>query len=204
MEKLKNFWYHYKFRTVFCAFLALVIAVGVYSAVTKETYDITVYLYMSENVGGDVEDALKKTVEKIYSDNGIEKSVGIKNLSYDPTSGDSEGNLAKASALAGEFSLKEDFVFITDEYRLKELTENEKLENLFLKDSSLFDKFDNSAFSFKGGNFEKTFKEFLNQNGVLVNEMPELYLSVINCDDKDNDNYKSALELAELIKQKEK
>lgn len=204
MEKLKNFWYHYKFRTVFCVFLALVIAVGIYSAVTKQSYDINIYLYMSENVGGDVEDALKKTVEKIYSENGIEKSVGIKNLSYDPTSADSEGNLAKASALAGELSLKEDFIFITDEYRLKELTENEKLENLFLKDSSLFDKFDNTAFSFKGGNFEKSFKEFLNQNDILVNEMPELYLSVVNCENEDNADYKSALKLAELIKQKEK
>lgn len=204
MEKLKNFWYHYKFRTVFCIFLVIVAVVGIYSAVTKETYDITVYLYMSENVGGDVEDALKKTVEKVYSDNGVTKSVGIKNLSYDPTSGDSEGNLAKASALAGELSLKEGFIFVTDEYRLKELTENKKLENLFLKNEELFDKFDSTAYSFKGGSFEKSFKEYLNQNGVSVNVMPELYLSVMNYDDETDENYKNALELVEFIKVREK
>lgn len=204
MEKLKNFWYHYKFRTIFCIFLVIVAVVGIYSAVTKETYDITVYLYMSENVGGDVEDALKKTVEKVYSDNGVTKSVGIKNLSYDPTSGDSEGNFAKASALAGELSLKEGFIFVTDEYRLKELTENKKLENLFLKNEELFDKFDSTAYSFKGGSFEKSFKEYLNQNGVSVNVMPELYLSVMNYDDETDENYKNALELVEFIKVREK
>ena len=96
--------------------------------------------------------------------------------------------------------MKNYFVFITDNFRLEELSENEKLQNLFLKDTSLFNKYDNTAFSLKNSNFAQNFLKKLESNGTTIAKMPEYYVSIMNCDDKSNENYKKALELVKMIK----
>ena len=203
---LSNFWYHYKFRTIMCLFLAVVIGVTVFEAVTRETYDIKVYLYMSQFVSSDVEHSLEQTVEDYYEQNGEEKNVCIVNLSYDPYSSDGESRMSYAAALAGELRMKEHFLYITDEYRFEELNENETFDNVFAQ-NDLFNKYDNKAYSLKSGNFEKKFIENLKSNNVAVEEMPELFVSLLTppeSDKKNYENYISAENLAEFIISKDK
>lgn len=198
---LSNFWYHYKFRTIFFSFLAIVVAVTVFEFATRERYDMKVYLYMSEFVSSDVEHALEETIEQTFSENGEEKNVQVINLSYDPYSVDGDSRMSYASALTGELRMKKDFLYITDEYRFSELNENETFNNVFSKDE-LFNKYDNQAYSIKGSNFEKKFIINLKKNNVSVERMPELYISLLNPpekDSKDYEKYENARRLAKMI-----
>ena len=45
---ISNYWYHYKLRTILCLFFAVVVGVSVFEFATRESYDMKVYLYMSE------------------------------------------------------------------------------------------------------------------------------------------------------------
>ncbi len=200
MEKLKNFWYHYKFRTIFFTFLALVVAVGVYSYATKENYDIQVFLYTSKTLPSDIAHSLEQTIEDVYEKNGEKVNVGIIDYSYDPYSKDGDAKANYASALSGEMRLKNNFVFVTDKFRFEELSENEKLENLFLADNSVFDKYKNTTFSIKNSKFEKNLIKKIENNGTKVVKMPEYFVSVMNCENKNDKNYKKALELVKMIK----
>lgn len=210
MEKaikwLSNFWYHYKFRTIFFTFIAVLVAVCIYEGATREDYDMKVYLYMSEFVSSDVERALENTIEETFLENGEEKNVQVINLSYDAYSADSESKMSYAAALAGELRMKEDFLYITDRYRFEELDENEIFENVF-EQNDMFDKSDNKAGSVKGSDFEQKFIKNLKENNVTVDEMPELFVSLLTPpekDDKDYEKYKTAKTLAELIINKDK
>lgn len=198
---LSNFWYHYKFRTIFFSFLAIIVAVTVFEFATRESYDMKVYLYMSEFVSSDVERALEETVEQTFTDNGEEKNVQVINLSYDPYSADGDSRMSYASALTGELRMKKDFLYITDEYRFSELNENETFNNVFSKDE-LFNKYDNKAYSIKSSNFEKKFIENLEKNNVSVEKMPELFVSLLTPPEKDSKNYEkyeNARRLAQMI-----
>lgn len=203
---LSNYWYHYKFRTIFCLFLAVIVGVTVYEFATKEDYDMKVYLYMSEFISSDVENALETTVEEYFSENGEEKNVQVIDLSYDPYTADSESRMSYAAALAGELRMKEDFLYITDRYRFEELDGNETFNNVF-EQNELFDKYDNKAYSLKGGNFEKKFIENLEKNNVEVEEMPELFISLLSAPEKNGKSYESyenAKNFAELIIENDK
>lgn len=198
---LSNFWYHYKFRTVMCLILAVVVGIGIYEAVTREDYDMKVYLYMSQVVSSDVERALEETIEDYFSKNGEEKNVCVINFSYDPYAENGDNKMSHAAALAGELRMKKDFLFITDSYRFEELNTNEVFENVFSK-QDYFDKYDNKAFSIKGSAFETDFIKSMNKNNVTVSKMPELFVSLVNAPEKDSKNYQNyiyAEELAKLI-----
>ena len=198
---LSNFWYHYKLRTILCLFLAVVVGVSVFEFATRETYDVSVCLYTSKFISSETIDALEKTVEDVYKKQGEDKNVQVINLSYDPYSTSGEQRMSYASALAAEFRLKEHYLFITDEYRFKELDEMEVFKNAFEKNEN-FDKFGNKAFSLKDSNFEKNFSKHLIENGES-GKLPELYISVLTPPEKTNknyENYKTAKSLAELIK----
>lgn len=196
---LSNYWYHYKFRTIFCLFLAVIVGVTIFEFATKESYDMKVYLYMSEFVSSDVERALETTVEDIYAAAGEEKNVQVINLSYDPLSADGDSRMSYAAALAGELRMKEDFIYITDKYRFEELNSNETFDNVFLKDE-MFDKYDNKAYLIKGSSFEDNFINNLEKNNVEVKNMPELYISLLIPPEKDSKNYKKFTNAKKLVK----
>lgn len=198
---LSNFWYHYKFRTILCLFLAVVVGVSIFEIATREKYDLKVYLYLSQGISDDVECSLEETVEQIYKENGEEKNVQVINFSYDPYSNNGDSKMSYASALTGEIQMKKNFLFITDSYRFEELNENDSFINLFNKED-FFNKYDNKAFSIKETNFETKFIKNLKENNIEVEKMPELFVSLITPPDKSSKNYQSFLnaeKLAELI-----
>lgn len=201
---LSNFWYHYKFRTILCLFLAIVVGVSVFEIATREKYDLTVYLYLSQGVSDDVERSLEEAIEDVYKQNGEEKNVQVLNFSYDPYSNNGDSKVSYASALTGEIQLKKNFLFITDSYRFEELNENEAFENLFLKEN-FFDKYDNKAFSISKSDFEAKFLKRLKENNIAVTKMPELFISLRTNPSKDSKNYenfKNAENLAKIIAKK--
>ncbi len=198
---LSNFWYHYKFRTILCLFLAVVVGVSIFEIATREKYDLKVYLYLSQGISDDVECSLEETIEQIYKENGEEKNVQVINFSYDPYSNNGDSKMSYASALTGEIQMKKNFLFITDSYRFEELNENDSFINLFNKED-FFNKYDNKAFSIKETNFETKFIKNLKENNIEVEKMPELFVSLITPPDKSSKNYQSFLnaeKLAELI-----
>ena len=162
---LSNFWYHYKFRTILCLFLAVVVGVSIFEIATREKYDLTVYLYLSQGISDDVERSLEETIEQIYKENGEEKNVQVINFSYDPYSNNGDSKMSYASALTGEIQMKKNFLFITDSYRFEELNENDSFINLFNKED-FFNKYDNKAFSIKETNFESKFIKNLKEEGL--------------------------------------
>ena len=203
---LSNFWYHYKFRTILCLFLAVVVGVSIFEIATREKYDLKVYLYLSQGISDDVERSLEETIEQIYKENGEEKNVQVINFSYDPYSNNGDSKMSYASALTGEIQMKKNFLFITDSYRFEELNENDSFINLFNKED-FFNKYDNKAFSIKETNFETKFIKNLKENDQLgwtftdeVEKMPELFVSLITPPDKSSKNYQSFLNAEKLAK----
>ena len=196
---LSNFWYHYKFRTILCLFLAVVVGVSIFEIATREKYDLTVYLYLSQGVSDDVERSLEETIEQIYKENGEEKNVQVINFSYDPYSNNGDSKMSYASALTGEIQMKKNFLFITDSYRFEELNENDSFINLFNKED-FFNKYDNKAFSIKETNFESKFIKNLKENNIEVEKMPELFVSLVTPPDKSSKNYQSFLNAEKLAK----
>lgn len=196
---LSNFWYHYKFRTILCLFLAVVVGVSIFEIATREKYDLKVYLYLSQGVSDDVERSLEETIEQIYKENGEEKNVQVINFSYDPYSNNGDSKMSYASALTGEIQMKKNFLFITDSYRFEELNENDSFINLFNKED-FFNKYDNKAFSIKETNFESKFIKNLKENNIEVEKMPELFVSLVTPPDKSSKNYKSFLNAEKLAK----
>lgn len=196
---LSNFWYHYKFRTILCLFLAVVVGVSIFEIATREKYDLTVYLYLSQGISDDVERSLEETIEQIYKENGEEKNVQVINFSYDPYSNNGDSKMSYASALTGEIQMKKNFLFITDSYRFEELNENDSFINLFNKED-FFNKYDNKAFSIKETNFESKFIKNLKENNIEVKKMPELFVSLVTPPDKSSKNYQSFLNAEKLAK----
>ena len=196
---LSNFWYHYKFRTILCLFLAVVVGVSIFEIATREKYDLTVYLYLSQGISDDVERSREETIEQIYKENGEEKNVQVINFSYDPYSNNGDSKMSYASALTGEIQMKKNFLFITDSYRFEELNENDSFINLFNKED-FFNKYDNKAFSIKETNFESKFIKNLKENNIEVEKMPELFVSLVTPPDKSSKNYQSFLNAEKLAK----
>ena len=196
---LSNFWYHYKFRTILCLFLAVVVGVSIFEIATREKYDLKVYLYLSQGISDDVECSLEETIEQIYKENGEEKNVQVINFSYDPYSNNGDSKMSYASALTGEIQMKKNFLFITDSYRFEELNENDSFINLFNKED-FFNKYDNKAFSIKETNFESKFIKNLKENNIEVEKMPELFVSLVTPPDKSFKNYQSFLNAEKLAK----
>ena len=196
---LSNFWYHYKFRTILCLFLAVVVGVSIFEIATREKYDLTVYPYLSQGISDDVERSLEETIEQIYKENGEEKNVQVINFSYDPYSNNGDSKMSYASALTGEIQMKKNFLFITDSYRFEELNENDSFINLFNKED-FFNKYDNKAFSIKETNFESKFIKNLKENNIEVEKMPELFVSLVTPPDKSSKNYQSFLNAEKLAK----
>lgn len=198
---ISNYWYHYKFRTILCLFFAVIIGVTVFEFATKEHYDMEVYLYMSQSVSSDVENALEETVEKYFEENGETKNVRVVNMSYDPYSENGEAKMAHASQLSAEIRMGKNYIMITDEYRFEEMNNSDFFQNVFEKNDE-FDSYDNKAFKINGKDFEARFTNALEKNNVTVSKMPKLYLSVIKApekSDKNYENYKLALELVDYI-----
>lgn len=203
---ISNYWYHYKLRTILCLFFAVVVGVSVFEFATRESYDMKVYLYMSEFVSSEVETSLEETLEGYYSEQGLEKNIQVINLSYDPYKADGEQKMSYASALAGELRLKENFLILTDEYRFNELDKNQTFNNVF-EENELFDRFDNKAYSLKSTEFEKTFQIRISKNGGAGKRMPELFISLLSAPEnnsKNYENYKQASRLVNYIIKKEK
>lgn len=196
---LSNFWYHYKFRTILCLFLAVVVGVSIFEIATREKYDLKVYLYLSQGISDDVECSLEETIEQIYKENDEEKNVQVINFSYDPYSNNGDSKMSYASALTGEIQMKKNFLFITDSYRFEELNENDSFINLFNKED-FFNKYDNKAFSIKETNFESKFIKNLKENNIEVEKMPELFVSLVTPPDKSSKNYQSFLNAEKLAK----
>lgn len=84
-EKIANFWFHYKWHTVFVIFFAVVISIGVTQCLDRETYDGRVVMY-TQNYYTDTQmeviaDYLIPYFTDVDSDGKVE--VQVINCSYD-------------------------------------------------------------------------------------------------------------------------
>ena len=204
-KKWENYWYHNKGKTIIGLLLAVILCVTIVESVTKENYDMKVYVYVSEDLSDTTLRAFEDTLESYYKDE--EKlNIEVISYSYDPYTADSESVSAKASAFMAEISLRSDFLIITDDYRFDDINENEAFNNLFEKHDFFAEK-DSLAMSLKSTKFEQKLKENLANNGVTGVNVPELYLSLIDSVQKDQDsyeNYEKSLDLAKRIVNAEK
>lgn len=208
MEKmikwLQNFWYHYKFRTILCLFFVAILAFSIAECAANEKYDMQIYLYLSDDLSSDVERAFDQTFEEYLNDGkktDEQENIGIIDLSYDPYNADGDYKTSSASALTGEFILQNNFIIVTDEYRLEELTEKKMFDGILQKRDD-FDAFDGVAYSINGTEFEKRLKNNLEKNGIK--NISDLYISLLIPPDKEKEkekynSYQSAVELIEKI-----
>ena len=199
-KKWENYWYHNKGKTIIGLLLAVILCVTIVESVTKENYDMKVYVYVSEDLSDTTLRAFEDTLESYYKDE--EKlNIEVISYSYDPYTADSESVSAKASAFMAEISLRSDFLIITDDYRFDDINENEAFNNLFEKHDFFAEK-NSLAMSLKSTKFEQKLKENLANNGVTGVNVPELYLSLIDAPQKDQEsyeNYEKSLDLAKRI-----
>lgn len=204
-KKWDNYWYYNKGKTIIALFLAIIVGVTIFETVTNEKYDMKVYLYISEEVSDASIRAFENTLEDYYGEKE-KQNIEVISYSYDPYATESESISAKASAFLAEISLQTDFLIITDDYRFDDINTNETFNNMLEKQSFFADK-GSLALSLKDTKFQKTLEKNLADEGLKVEQMPSLYLSVIDGPEKEQkgyENYKKAVDLAKRIVQGEK
>lgn len=204
-KKWDNYWYYNKGKTIIALFLAIIVGVTIFETVTNEKYDMKVYLYISEEVSDASIRAFENTLEDYYGEKE-KQNIEVISYSYDPYATESESISAKASAFLAEISLQTDFLIITDDYRFDDINTNETFNNMLEKQSFFADK-GGLALSLKDTKFQRTLEKNLADEGLKVEQMPSLYLSVIDGPEKEQkgyENYKKAVDLAKRIVQGEK
>ena len=204
-KKWDNYWYYNKGKTIIALFLAIILGVTIFETVTNEKYDMKVYLYISEEVSDASIRAFENTLEDYYGEKE-KQNIEVISYSYDPYATESESISAKASAFLAEISLQTDFLIITDDYRFDDINTNETFNNMLEKQSFFADK-GSLALSLKDTKFQKTLEKNLADEGLKVEQMPSLYLSVIAAPQKEQkgyENYKKSVDLAKRIVQGEK
>lgn len=204
-KKWDNYWYYNKGKTIIALFLAIIVGVTIFETVTNEKYDMKVYLYISEEVSDASIRAFENTLEDYYGEKE-KQNIEVISYSYDPYATESESISAKASAFLAEISLQTDFLIITDDYRFDDINTNETFNNMLEKQSFFADK-GSLALSLKDTKFQRTLEKNLADEGLKVEQMPSLYLSVIDGPEKEQkgyENYKKAVDLAKRIVQGEK
>ncbi|MBQ2676931.1 MAG: hypothetical protein IJF54_06000 [Clostridia bacterium] len=186
LKWMENYWYHYKFRTVFIGFLIFVVVFFAVQELKREHYDYTVVLYLSETVSPEFEEAVERTLEKYADDfdgNG-EVNVQLLNFSYSPYGSNNDYRLGQASALMGELQNNTTFLFITDSYRFDELNE----KNIF-EQQDFLDSKDNRCFALNYTPFHKNvYKEFSTISAAELT-VSDMYISTRLAPEQGKKNY---------------
>lgn len=124
-EKIKNFWYHYKARTILCIFAAIALSICVAQCAVKTNYDASVVLYTNDFYSNSQLSLLTDYITEFFSDtNGDNKiNVQIIDCSYSTDSTyDSDYVNSHATKLQATIvSEPEVQLFIVDNAKLTEL-----------------------------------------------------------------------------------
>ncbi len=129
-DKLKNFWFYYKYHILAIVFLAFVLTIGISQCATKEKYDIEVVLFTYSTYTGGQIDALEEQLELYGEDTNGDGEVNVQviDCSYnkDETADQQNAKRSKLTALIAADSNA--LLFITDEASF------EYFDTLFEKD----------------------------------------------------------------------
>ncbi len=183
---IKNYWYYYKIRVLVAVMVLALVVFGIYEFASRENYDYTVYLCVSENASSEFIGAVKAAVSQYGEDvdQSGEVKVQLIDLSYDFTSSDDENSLAKTALLGGELQTGGHYIFFYDiDYY------EEYLMGLFESNDALT-KNDNTAYELKDTDLESLMKAGLSSVNFDPDSLPELYMS-LRCapEDTKSDNY---------------
>ncbi len=90
LEKLQNYWYHFKFQTILAAFFVVVIAVLTVQCATREKYDFSVMYFAYNSVLDSQLEKMEEYFESTANDlnNDGKVNVNIMNCSVSPNSQD--------------------------------------------------------------------------------------------------------------------
>ena len=89
-EKRQNFWYYYKFHTIFILILAVIIAILTVQCATREKYDFSVMYFVHKATMDSELHKMEEYFESVATDvNGDgEVNVNVVNCSFNPSYGD--------------------------------------------------------------------------------------------------------------------
>ncbi len=134
-DKLKNFWYHFKWQTIFSAFLIVVIAVSVVQCANRERFDVVTVLVSFTQVHDvqieKIEEYLTKYATDINGDGKV--NVQVVNCSFNQKNGNAQVTQAKLQKLQSTIiSERETILYLVDEQAEKyinSITEDGVFEN---------------------------------------------------------------------------
>ncbi len=149
-EKTANFFYHHKLKVIIGLVVAIILCAGIYSSITKTSYDAKVALFCYDNTIGLYAKPMEEYLTKFFSDRNSDGKVkiAVANCSYDKNNIQSnEGVLGMSklqSILAGE---KDCLLFIVSKDTIDYLNSISKEVVFFTEENihKLSDDFINSV-----------------------------------------------------------
>ncbi len=156
-SKVFNFWYYARFSIAFIVILAIILAIGVTQCANRTKYDMTIVLYMKQNITSTMVENLS-TVAELYCEdlNGDgEKNVLIMDCAVTDEDKLSDIGMSKTTRLQANFSNQEAIVYIVDKEGFLELSALDDGE--FMVDSLELPEFDGRAFKLNGSIFDDAF-----------------------------------------------
>lgn len=172
-NKLKNFWYYYKWHTIIALLCAFTIAVSVAQCALKTKYDYSLVLVLNDRAVTDKQasllaDGLKSFGEDVNGDGKI--NVFIMNCSYDENSADKNNVLAiKQKLQMSAMGSAECILYITDDASF-EFCDSVKKDGGFFINKHLPDK-NGKALNIADYAFIREF------NSLFYNPVEPLYIS---------------------------
>lgn len=120
-EKVNNFWYYNKWKTLFCLVLIIVIGMSVYSCCTKPNYDCTVVVALSDEISETSVSKLKEILTDYCEDyNGDGKvQLEVYNCSFVDSS-DAAGTTATSryTNFVASFMEERNMIYIIDKEKI--------------------------------------------------------------------------------------
>lgn len=182
---LKNYLYYYKFRIIAAVIALAIAAVAIYQAATREKYDYSVYLCISETAMSEFNRSIEASFSQFGEDvNGDGKvNVQVIDLSYDFADPKSNDAMSKTTLLGGELSSGGHYIFLYDE-KYYEKT----LSNMFEQRNGLTEH-DRTASKISGNALEYI-KAGLSAVNFDPESVPEMYISLRKAPDETDKQYK--------------
>lgn len=131
LKWLDNFWYHNKWKTIICLFLAVVLTVCIVQLVQKEDYDACI-MYVGASTNG-ISKSIETQLEALMG--GEQCNINFSRLTYDPDNNlASEANVTAQKQLANMIVMPY-YIYIMD----KEVYELYKNSGAFVPLSDIYD-----------------------------------------------------------------
>ena len=150
-EKWANFFYHHKLKVIIASVVTVILCVGIYSSITKTSYDAKVALFCYDDTIGLYADAMEDYLTGFFSDRNSDGKVkiAIANCSYDKNNIQSNEGILGMSKLQSIIAGEEDcLLFVVSKDTIDYLNSISK-EVVFFKEENIHKLSDNFINSVK-------------------------------------------------------